>query len=118
MVRISLALAALIVGVAAGPVSSVNAVVPKSAGAEIVARMESVRPVPPTAFTAAPMPNPDIDAPNPYNPTAGQPTVAPTIVSNRPGYRGEGFVPGSVGTPDVSKKMTPSPGVNLNVPLQ
>jgi hypothetical protein len=103
---------------AAGPISSASVVVGKSAGAEIIARMESVRPRPPAAFTSAPMPNPDIDAPDAFNPSSGQASVAPTIVRTNEGYRGEGFVPGSVGAPDVSKKLSPSPGVNLNVPLQ
>ncbi len=119
MIRMTLAAAALAFGTAAGPLSSANVVVASSPGADIMARIQSERPpVPATGFTAAPVPNADIDAPVAIDANATQPSIKPTILRSTPVWRGDGYVPGSVANPDQSKKLTPSPGAILSVPLQ
>jgi hypothetical protein len=68
-------------------------------------------------FTAAPMPNSDTSAPTAQAANQGQPTVAPSLFTTRPTYRGEGYVAGSSAQADQQKNYRPVPGINLSVPL-
>lgn len=67
------------------------------------------------AFTAAPRPNPDLQAPVP--PENRSPHVAPTLFDFKTDYIGDGYVYGSSPQGMDDRRSTATPGVKLTVPV-
>ncbi|MBV9537998.1 MAG: hypothetical protein JOY70_03580 [Acidisphaera sp.] len=70
------------------------------------------------AFTAAPMPNTDLNAPIPTEANGNAPSLAPSLFSPRATYRGEGFVSGSTAQGAQFSKVKPGFGGTLSIPVQ
>jgi len=83
-------------------------------------------PVPPTpprlkpapgGYEPAPTPNRDVDAP--LGPRASNaPQVSPGLFTRKDLYRGDGYARGSTSETEVEKRVKPTPGFNLRLPLQ
>ena len=67
-------------------------------------------------FQPAPVPNPDLFAPRSRG-QAGA-AVTPNLFHQQKTYRGEGFTPGSTAEGEQTKRVKPTPGMSLTVPLQ
>jgi hypothetical protein len=67
-------------------------------------------------FTAAPVPNPDLNAPP--IPENREPHVAPTLFQLKNAYPGDGYVYGSSPQGMDDRKAATIPGVTLSVPLR
>jgi hypothetical protein len=77
-------------------------------------------PASPSAFTPAPMPDLDFDAPSgPRKTGPPKPELAPGLL-HAPSmvYKGEGYTPHSMMTDEQDRRFRPSPGVNLRLPLE
>jgi hypothetical protein len=115
MVRLSLGLAALVLCTAASPATTF--VIARTPGADAVSRLASSAPLP-HGYTAAPMPNPDANAPVFLDSARQQPTLAPSLFNPKATYRGEGFVAGSTVQGAENSKVKPAVGGTMSVPLQ
>ncbi|HEX3350202.1 MAG TPA: hypothetical protein VHS58_19095 [Acetobacteraceae bacterium] len=115
MIRIGLGIAAIAMCTAASPPTTF--VIARTAGADAVSRFESsTTQAPSHGFTAAPVPNTDLNAPGPTN--QAQPSLAPSLFTNKDTYRGEGFVSGSTAQTAQFQRAHPGVGGTLSVPIQ
>lgn len=69
-------------------------------------------------FAAAPVPNLDEAAPVLRTLGPARPEVAPSLFRRTNTYRGEGFTTGSSAESEQTRRIAPTPGVNLSMPLQ
>ena len=84
-----------------------------------------VPPIPPPpqhpqhGFAPAPVPNLDLQRPL-ADLLAERPhmEVVPNLFGQRDRRNGEGFVPGSAAQYDPNRRLIPSPGINIRVPMQ
>jgi hypothetical protein len=67
-------------------------------------------------FQPAPMPNRDLQAPN--GTSSGGTSFGPAIFTNRQQFGGEAFTPNSTVQGEQEKRLRPTPGFSLKVPLQ
>ncbi len=121
MIRLAL-FAAGLAATTPGLAASVLAASPAPSASYIIATAPS-RPLtdsstPVVGFTAAPMPNADLNAPLRIDPNARQASLKPSLFAPRNAYHGDGYVPGSTVQTEQEKRLKPTPGVNLSVPLQ
>jgi hypothetical protein len=75
-------------------------------------------PVVPGGFTAAPIPDADLDAPVHRDPNDSQASLGPKLFNTHDSYRGDGFLYKSTPQSEQEKRLKPTPGVGLSVPLQ
>lgn len=68
-------------------------------------------------FEPAPLPNPDIAAPEGHD-TASGTQLSPMLFHRRDAFRGDGFAPGSSVESSENRNVQPSPGFRLSMPLQ
>jgi hypothetical protein len=69
-------------------------------------------------FVPAPVPNPDLAAPSGGKGRDNGPSVAPSFFHRESTYQGEGFLRGSTYDGDQERRLRPSPGLDLKLPLQ
>jgi hypothetical protein len=70
---------------------------------------------PPSAFTPAPMPDIDLQAGGTPGPATVE--VTPNLFNQPRTYQGEGYTPNSTVEGEYARRIRPTPGVNLSVPL-
>lgn len=75
-----------------------------------------VRP-PGPVFEPAPLPNPDIAAPERSSDSSGT-RLSPMLFHRRDAFRGDGFAPGSSVESSENRNVQPSAGFRLSMPLQ
>ena len=68
-------------------------------------------------YEAAPLPNRDLSAPRATSAPA-EPSLAPTLFTQREQYRGDGFSPGSTAQSEQERRLHPGAGFSLHMPLQ
>ncbi|MBN9508219.1 MAG: hypothetical protein J0I21_03780 [Alphaproteobacteria bacterium] len=71
-----------------------------------------------SAFVPAPVPNPDLAAPRGGKDRGNGPSVTPSFFHQESTYQGEGFLRGSTYEGDQERRLRPSPGLDLKLPLQ
>lgn len=69
-------------------------------------------------FTPAPLPNADASAPVLRSLGPPQATFSPNLFRAGKQVRGDGYVPGSTVEGNEQKRFSPTPGINMSVPLQ
>jgi hypothetical protein len=69
-------------------------------------------------FLPAPVPNPDLASPPAASGRGAGPSVAPSFFHPEATYQGEGYLRGSTYEGDQERRLRPSPGLNLTLPIQ
>ena len=108
---IGLLAAATLIG-GAGPTSSFTTNTPMPSFSPAPARPA---PASPQAFTTAPTPNQDVNAPSTRASDAT--SVSPGFFSRRDQYRGEGLSPSSSAQTQQDRRAVPGAGISLTTPL-
>ena len=119
MIRRMLALAAVALPVMAasppgfppvvlsGPLNGVQAAPPPPPGAFY------------TGYTAAPVPDQDMEAPNRVVQPDGNGVLTPSLLhAQKKHFQGDGYIQGSTVESDQQKRLKPAPGLNWSVPLE
>ncbi len=68
-------------------------------------------------YTLAPTPNNSVSAPMPLDFNNKAPEFSPGLFRPKKAYGGEGFIAGSTVQDQQQRKVGPTPGINLKVPL-
>jgi hypothetical protein len=110
--RLWLAAAALVLS-AASP-AGLNLQVP-APGSNLPVPPEPPAAGPPTRFQPAPTPNRDVELSKPKASTAT--TFSPSLFTRPEEYHGDGFSKGSTVQSDQEKRLKPTPGFSLHMPL-
>ncbi len=110
LLPVGLLAAATIIG-GAGPTNSFTTTTPMPTFTAPV----RPAPTPPQAFTTAPTPNQDVDAPTTRASDAT--SVSPGFFYRRDQYRGEGLSPSSSAQTQQDRRAVPGAGINLTTPL-
>ena len=72
--------------------------------------------VAPAPYQPAPMPNRELSAPAAI--ASNEPSVSPTVFSNQPQFRGDGYMGSSTEQAAHDHAMRPAAGLNLSMPLK
>jgi hypothetical protein len=83
------------------------------------AKVPASRPPKPQAgpiYEPAPMPNPNVVAPTRAQQSTGT-QISPSLFSRHDGYRGDSFTKGETAEADQNRRMLPSAGFTLKMPL-
>lgn len=73
-------------------------------------------PPPGRSYAPAPMPNRDLSAPQAS--ASNDPQFGPSLFLPREQFRGDGFSPGSTAQSEQERRLKPTPGFRLSVPVQ
>ncbi len=68
-------------------------------------------------YTIAPMPNNSVSAPRPREANSKAPEFSPKLFHPKKTYGGEGFIAGSTVQDQEQRRLAPTPGISLKVPL-
>ncbi len=68
-------------------------------------------------YTLAPTPNSSVSAPMPLDANSKSTAISPGLFRPTKTYGGEGFIAGSTIQDQQQRKVGPTPGINLKVPL-
>ncbi len=68
-------------------------------------------------YTIAPMPNNSVSAPRPRDANSKAPEFSPKLFHPKKTYGGEGFIAGSTVQDQEQRRLAPTPGLSLKVPL-
>ena len=66
-------------------------------------------------YEPAPLPNPDVSAP--YRADGGGTRISPSLFNRKDDYRGDSFSKGETVQSDQNRRLLPSPGLTLSMPL-
>ncbi len=111
MTRAVLPLLGLLVA-AAAPTGSFTTTAPVQG---ITPQAPQAAPATPPAFTAAPTPNQDRDAP--HTRASNETSVSPNLFTRHDQYRGEGLSPNSSAQLEQDRRAKPGAGISLTMPL-
>ena len=67
-------------------------------------------------YEPAPLPNRDLSAPRAQG-ASNEPSLAPTLFTNKNQYRGDGFSPNSTAQSEQEKRLKPGAGFSLHMPF-
>lgn len=68
-------------------------------------------------YTIAPVPNSSVSAPRPLDANSKAPEFSPELFRRKKTYGGEGFIAGSTLQDQQQRRLAPTAGINLKVPL-